>query len=427
MANQQPQYLEYPYYTEPPTIYSWQQPPTRPTVPRPPSQPQPPRTPRPPNNIFNAEMIPKMFTAARVDARYKLNPIKPIVDSGASVSIITKALETKLKIKATEETNLTYCSIDGEEREVLGIAKNVPIMIEDTRTLVDLQIVTSFNDNLLLGMDWIKGHGVNLLFRTDKLELLDNGRPVKVSMTTTPAHVVHVVEKKPKAEINMAWNVDQFMVDVNNESETSYDVEQGYVQLSRSWADEVEEEIIVEELPSRWEEVNFVYRGEKLDPPCSWKSQNPKYYLQTQGCGEYQAHCHYYCKKCKLNFNPSGYWRKPKESSPCECPEYAQTTPPSEPPPPTQPHRPPTPPKGMKRTSEGRRNRPRSCYLCRRKDHKAAECPTKGKEPISDPDEEFQESAWDLRYRIPQRPIELITKPIIPVIKPKPTYSPLNT
>src|SRR6266511_3392869 len=218
-------------------------------APRPPFQPQPPRTPRPPNNIFNAEMIPKMFTAARVDARYKLNPIKPIVNSGASVSIITEALATKLKIKATEETNLTYCAIDGEERGVLGIAKDVPIMIEDARTLVDLQIVTSFNDNLLLGMDWIKGHGVNLLFRTDELELLDNGRLVKVQMITTPSHVVHVIEKKPKAEVNMTWSVDQFMEDINEQ--TDYDRNQGYVQPSRSWADEVEEEIIIREPPSR--------------------------------------------------------------------------------------------------------------------------------------------------------------------------------
>src|SRR5215208_4993469 len=313
-------------------------------APRPPSQSQPPRTPKPPNNIFNAEMRPKMFTAARVDARYKLNPIKPIVDSGVSVSIITEALATKLKIKATEEMNLTYCVIDEEEREILGIAKNVPIMIEDARTLVDLQIVTSFNDNLLLGMDWIKGHGVNLLFRTDELELLDNGRLVKVKMTTTPAHVVHVIEKKPKAEVNMTWSIDQFIADV---SETNYDQDQGYVQPSRSWADEVAEEI--GDPPSIWEEVNFVYRGEKPDPPCSWKSENPRYYLQTQGCGEYQAHCHYYCKRCKLNFNPSGYWRKPKESSPCEYPEYAQTTPPSESPP-TQPPRSSTPSKRDKKS-----------------------------------------------------------------------------
>src|SRR3989337_3355393 len=110
------------------------------------------------DNIFNAEMVTSQFTAARIDARYKLNPIKPIVDSGASVSIITDSVATKLKIKATEETNLTYCAIDGKERGVLGIARQVPIMIEDARTYVDLQIVTSDNDNFLLGIDWIKQH-----------------------------------------------------------------------------------------------------------------------------------------------------------------------------------------------------------------------------------------------------------------------------
>src|SRR3989337_4470852 len=131
-------------------------------------QPPPQNTSRPPprqilppppkGNIFNAEITQRKFTAARIDARYKLNPIKPIVDRGASVSIITDSLASKLKIKATEETNLTYCAIDRKERGVLGIARNVPIMIEAARTYVDLQIVTSDNDNFLLGIDWIKQH-----------------------------------------------------------------------------------------------------------------------------------------------------------------------------------------------------------------------------------------------------------------------------
>src|SRR3989337_628154 len=126
MAQHEPQYLEYPYYTEPPSVYSWQTPQQRqpPQMYQPPPQEiarPPPRQilpPSPKGNIFNAEMVLRQFTAARIDARYKLNPIKPIVDSGASVSIITNSLADKLKIKATEETNLTYCSIDGKERGV---------------------------------------------------------------------------------------------------------------------------------------------------------------------------------------------------------------------------------------------------------------------------------------------------------------------
>ena len=66
--------------------------------------------------------------------------------------------------------------------------------------------------------------------------------------------------------------------------------------------------------------------------------------------------------------------------------------------------RPPIPPLNRRSTKqlEKRKNRPRSCYLCRQKDHKAAECPTNKKEPIIDPDDEFKEPAWDPRYRIPE-------------------------
>src|SRR3989337_449269 len=187
--------------------------------------------PPPRGNVFNAEMVPRQFIAAQIDARYKLNPIKPIVDSGASVSIITDTLAKKLKIKATEDTNLTYCAIDGEERGVLGIARQVPIMSEDARTYVDLQIVTSNNDNFLLGIDWIKQHQANLLFQSDELEILDNGRPVRVKMTTAPAHVVHVIERS-KIEVNMTWNVNKFLKDVGRSEEndnSNHEVESPYV------------------------------------------------------------------------------------------------------------------------------------------------------------------------------------------------------
>jgi hypothetical protein len=229
--------------------------------------------PPPKGNIFNAEIIPRQFIAARIDARYKLNPIKPIVDSEASVSIITNSLATKLKIEATDQTNLTYCVIDGEERGVLGIAKQVPIMIENARTYMDLQIVTSNNDNFLLGIDWIKQHQANLLFRTDELEILNNRRPVRVKMTTVPAHVVHVIEKL-KAEVNMIWNVDKFLRDVeraeeediiNHEVEslhvieewTDYDQSQGYnydFLSGRSWDEDLSEVEPLKPKTSKWEE-----------------------------------------------------------------------------------------------------------------------------------------------------------------------------
>src|SRR3990170_6113088 len=287
--------MEYPYYTEPPSVYAWQSPQQK----QPPQayQPPPQNTSRPPlrqilppppkGNIFNAEIVPRQFTAARVDARYKLNPIKPIVNSGASVSIITDSLANKLKIKATEKTNLTYYAIDGEERGVLGIARQIPIMVEDARTLVDLQIVTSNNDNFLLGIDWIKQHQANLLFRSDELEILDSGRPVRVKMTTAPAHVVHVVEK-PKAEVNMTWNVDRFLRDVGRSEEndianhevespyvieewTNYDSSQGYnydFLSERSWNEDLPEVESPKGTSSKWEEINFVHRGDKYDPPC---------------------------------------------------------------------------------------------------------------------------------------------------------------
>src|SRR5687767_15780741 len=39
-----------------------------------------------------------------------------------------------------------------------------------------------------------------------------------------------------------------------------------------SWADDIPEDD-PPQFVSRWEEVNFCYRGENSSPPCSWKSE----------------------------------------------------------------------------------------------------------------------------------------------------------
>src|SRR3989337_1696578 len=73
MAQHEPQYLEYPYYTEPPSVYAWQAPPQTQAF-RPPQQPgtrPPPKQIMPPprGNVFKAEILSRQFTAARIDAR----------------------------------------------------------------------------------------------------------------------------------------------------------------------------------------------------------------------------------------------------------------------------------------------------------------------------------------------------------------------
>src|SRR5215208_1670099 len=165
------------------------------------------------------------------------------------------------------------------------------------------------------------------------------------------------------------------------------------ITWDRPWDEDIPEEPA--KPVSRWEEVNFCYRGESYDPPCQWKSENGKYYQQSGLCRQYDHHTHYYCRKCKFNFNPSGFWKKPTEESKCDCPEHLpqpqSVTPPTSPRPPTPPREPqsqrvPELPRneGTKK-KKSRPNRPPRCYICKKRGHLIAECPEK--EPEKEPTE----------------------------------------
>ena len=145
-----------------------------------------------------------MHTAARVDARIKQQLVKPIIDSGASVSIISRTMAEKLKIKydkkededkknkeeKTPKVSLSITGVDGEEKGVLGIAKRVPVAIMDALVLIDFMVIESKQDIILLEMDWIKIHKLNLLFRTNEVELEYQGRLIRVKVETTQGHEV---------------------------------------------------------------------------------------------------------------------------------------------------------------------------------------------------------------------------------------------
>src|SRR5687768_13228563 len=43
--------------------------------------------------------------------------------------------------------------------------------------------------------------------------------------------------------------------------------------------------------------------------------------MESGSCQAEGWHNHYYCRLCKMNFNPFGWWKKPKEEDSCNCNE----------------------------------------------------------------------------------------------------------
>ena len=52
---------------------------------------------------------------------------------------------------------------------------------------------------------------------------------------------------------------------------------------------------------------------------CQSPQWNPKYHMESGSCQTEGHHTHYYCRYCRYNFNPFGWWKKPTEADPCRC------------------------------------------------------------------------------------------------------------
>ena len=362
----------------------------------------------PPRDTFLQEFTPKTNQAARMDARIKGNPWKAIADSGAATSVITEPLARALGLKRTKNSTISVVGIDGKNNGVLGEIENVPIAIMDAFVPINLQIVPSENKILLLGIDWLRKYNARMSFveKAENITIEYLGRDVTIPIEITQAHEIRIIEyaqifmiehqpksilKKTPKKVDFAETPtyeDHYGYGPNAKAENPWETtwpEDPETTWGKPWDEDVPEE--PPKPVSRWEEVNFCHRGYASDPPCQWRSENRKYYQQSRQCREYDAHCHYYCKRCKLNYNPFGYWKKPTEESPCECPEHLPQpraiTPPMTPRPPTPPREPQSLSVIEHQRSTGtkkrksRPNRDPKCYICRKRGHLIADCPEK--------------------------------------------------
>ena len=95
-------------------------------------------------------------TAAKCYVWIKGNPIKAVLDSGAAVSIITNKLRRKLGIPIDVDSKVVVITANGIRERALGQINHVNINIQDIQIPMNLQVIDSTEDNLLLGTDWFE-------------------------------------------------------------------------------------------------------------------------------------------------------------------------------------------------------------------------------------------------------------------------------
>ena len=108
----------------------------------------------------------KKTTAMRCHIRIRGNPVVAILDSGAAVSIITAKLMRKLGLQIEKPSKTIVVIANRNRTKALEIIPDVKITIQDIIISINLQVIESMNETLLLGTDWFNKSRAKLDFET---------------------------------------------------------------------------------------------------------------------------------------------------------------------------------------------------------------------------------------------------------------------
>jgi len=106
--------------------------------------------------------------------------IKAIIDSRASVSIITLPIVKQLRLQMSLANSSSIVIVDQAKKKVIGFIRGAPFIIADVRVLVDLIIIDAPRAALLVGTDWLRRYLVDLLFSKKRLILESKGQKLSI-------------------------------------------------------------------------------------------------------------------------------------------------------------------------------------------------------------------------------------------------------
>ena len=93
-------------------------------------------------------------TPVKCNIKLRNKPYQAIIDSGASISMISYQIVKELGLKIGSPSSSLIVSATGPSTRPLGIIQNLPIEIEGITIPMDVKVMDSTSYSLLLGNDW---------------------------------------------------------------------------------------------------------------------------------------------------------------------------------------------------------------------------------------------------------------------------------
>jgi len=97
-------------------------------------------------------------------------------------------LAIKLGLKWTKlEKELNMVIIDGKKSPSIGIVENAGLKILDVKVSINIHIVDSTKEELLLGSNWFAKYKADLILSENLLKFQAEGKKFQVKIINTPA------------------------------------------------------------------------------------------------------------------------------------------------------------------------------------------------------------------------------------------------
>ena len=84
-----------------------------------------------------------------------------------------------MKLKPNKSSDILVVTADGQRKRSLGIITSVPLILQGIQFTVDLQVIESPQDTLLLGINWFKTFNARMYFDHDELRAKIQNQLVK--------------------------------------------------------------------------------------------------------------------------------------------------------------------------------------------------------------------------------------------------------
>src|SRR5439155_9979650 len=104
---------------------------------------------------INLNQTATYTTPVKYNIKIRNRPYQAIINSGASISMISYEIIKNLGLKIDTFSTSLIVSATGPSVQPLGIIRDLPIEIEGITIPIDIEVIDSTSYSLLLGNDWL--------------------------------------------------------------------------------------------------------------------------------------------------------------------------------------------------------------------------------------------------------------------------------